>query len=74
MKRMRIRGTVQILLGLGILVWPAVVVVSAFMYPSSNGNTSVELIALIGLPLLGLCLLLVGIGIENLVRARRLSR
>lgn len=73
-KSLRIRGTVQIVVGLGILVWPAIAVVSAFMYPSPDGNTVIEMMALIGLPLLALTLLLVGIGIGNIVRASRLSR
>lgn len=73
-KGIRVRGTLLILFGLGILVWPVIAVVSAFMYPTPDGNTLIEVMALIGLPLLGFCLLLIGMGIENLVRARRLSR
>lgn len=73
-KGLRIRGVILIIAGLGILVWPVIAVVSAFMYPTPDGNTIIEVMALIGIPLLGLCLLLVGMGIENLVRARRLTR
>ena len=73
-KGIRVRGTLLILFGLAILVWPVIAVVSAFMYPTPDGNTLIEVMALIGLPLLGFCLLLIGMGIENLVRARRLSR
>ena len=57
-----------------ILAWTTIAVVSALIYPSPDGNTIIEMIALIGLPLLGGCLLLIGVGIERLVRARRLSR
>lgn len=71
---LRIRGTLFLLIGLGILAWATIAIVSAFMYPTPSGNAMVEVLALIGLPLLGACLLLIGIGIGNLVKARKLSR
>ena len=73
-KALRRRGWIQIVLAIGILAWPAIAAISAFMYPSPSGNALIEVLALIGLPLLGLFLLLVGLGIENLFRARKLSR
>ena len=72
--KLRRRGWIQIVLGIGLFAVPAGAFVNAFVNPSPSANALVEVLALIGLPLLMLCLLLVGMGIENVFRARKLSR